>query len=116
MTEFNQSEHFRRILTEACAWYVVEISSTGTDYRMTAQFLCEADANLSFAYICQFLFGFKFKQMRDSVRSNDSATLDLVWRESLASAVHAASRHGGTSERRADMVALASRARHIIPP
>ena len=99
VTEFNQSEHFRRILTEACAWYVVEISSTGTDYRMTAQFLREADANLSFAYICQFLFlfGFKFKQMRDSVRSNDSATLDLIWRENLASA-RAASKHGGTSE------------------
>lgn len=99
VTEFNQSEHFIRILTEACAKYVVEISRTGTDYRMTAQFLRAADANLSFAYVCQFLFlfGFKYKQMRDSVRTNDSATLDLIWRESLAS-LRAASKHGGTRE------------------
>ena len=43
------------------------------------------------------LFGFKFKQMRDSVRTNDSDTLDLIWRENLASA-RAATKHGGTNE------------------
>ena len=38
--------------------------------------------------MCQFLYlnAFKFRQMRDSVRTNDSATLDLIWRENLASA------------------------------
>ena len=99
VTEFNQSEHFLRILTEACARYVVEISKTGTSYRNPAAFLGDADANLSFAYVCQFLylFAFKFKQMRNAVRTNDSNKLDLVWRENLASA-RAASKHGGASE------------------
>lgn len=99
VTEFNQSEHFLRILTEACAEYVVEISRTGTTYRVPSTFLKDADANLSFAYVCQFLylFGFKFKQMRDSVRINDSHTLDLIWRENLASA-KAATKHGTEGE------------------
>ena len=99
VTEFNQSEHFLRILTEACARYVVEIARTGTTYRNVSTFLGDAEANLSFAYICQFLylFGFKFKQMRNAVRTNDSKTLDVIWRENLASA-RAASKHGGASE------------------
>jgi hypothetical protein len=99
VTEFNQSVHFLRILTQACAEYVVEISHTGSSYRLVGAFLQHADANLSFAYVCQFLhlFAFKFKQMRDSVRTNDSATLDLIWRENLAAA-RAASKHGGVSE------------------
>ena len=99
VTEFNQSEHFLRILTQACAEFVVEISRTGTTYRIPSTFLKDADANLSFAYVCQFLylFGFKFKQMRDSVRINDSHTLDLIWRENLASA-KAATKHGTEGE------------------
>ena len=99
VSEFNASEHFLRILTEACSRYVVEISRTGTSYRNVSTFLRDADANLSFAYVCQFLylFAFKFKQMRNSVRTNDSTKLDLIWRENLASA-RAASKHGGTSE------------------
>ena len=88
VSQFNESEHFLRILTEACAEYVVEVAQTGTDYRLTARFLRDAEENLSFAYVCLFLFlfGFKFKQMRDAVRANDSQVLDLIWRENLASA------------------------------
>lgn len=99
VSEFNESEHFVRILTTACAEYVLEISQTGTSFHACSIFLKDADANLSFAYVCQFLFlfGFKFKQMRDSVRTNDSATLDKIWRENLASA-RAATKHGGTDE------------------
>ena len=99
VSQFNESEHFLRILTAACAEYVLEIAQTGTDVRATSTFLNDADANLSFAYVCQFLylFGFKFKQMRDSVRTNDSATLDLLWRENLASA-RAATKSGNVGE------------------
>lgn len=99
VSQFNESEHFLRILTAACAEYVLEIAQTGTDVRVTSTFLNDADANLSFAYVCQFLylFGFKFKQMRDSVRTNDSATLDLLWRENLASA-RAATKSGNVGE------------------
>lgn len=99
VTDFDLSEHFIRILTVACAEYVLEISRTGTSYRLVTIFLREADANLSFAYVCQFLylFAFKFKQMRDSVRTNNSDALDLIWRENLASA-RAASKHGHAGE------------------
>lgn len=88
VSDFNESEHFLRILTRACSLYVVEIAQSGSSYRLAPHFLAAADANLSFAYVCQFLYlnAFKFRQMRDSVRTNDSATLDLIWRENLASA------------------------------
>jgi hypothetical protein len=99
VSDFNESEHFIRILTRACSLYVLEISRTGSSYRLAAHFLNAADHNLSFAYICQFLYlnAFKFKQMRDSVRTNDSKTLDLIWRENLASA-RAAKKHNAAGE------------------
>ena len=85
---FNQHEHFLRICVRACAEYVVEIAATGSDYHMAAHFLAAADANLNFAYVCQFLFlyGFMFLQMRDAVRQNQSAMLDMIWCENLATA------------------------------
>ena len=85
---FNEHEHFLRICVRACAKYVVEISATGSDYHIPANFLLAADANLSFAYICQFLFlyGFMFLQMRDAIRQNQSAILYLIWCENLATA------------------------------
>ena len=88
VSDFNVSEHFLRILTRACSLYILEISRSGSSYRFVPHFLAEADRNLSFAYICQFLYlnAFKFRQMRDSVRTNDSRTLDLIWRENLPSA------------------------------
>ena len=99
VSDFNESEHFLRILTHACSLYVLEISRTGTTYRLAPQFLAAADGNLSFAYVCQFLYlnAFKFRQMRDSVRTNDSKTLDLIWRENLASA-RAAKKHNAVGE------------------
>jgi hypothetical protein len=88
VSEFNEAEHFLRIVTRACAEYVVEISKTGCHYHATSQFLTAADANLSFLIVCNFLylFGFKFLQMRNAVRTNDSPLLDLIWAENLASA------------------------------
>ena len=86
--QFNSHEHFLRVLTRAFSEYVLEISQTGTDYRHAAQFLHAAKLNLSFAYIVFFLylFAFKYVQMRTAVRQNDSKTLDIVWRENLATA------------------------------
>ena len=88
VANFNTHEHFLRILTRAFSEYVVEISRTGTDYHHPVQFLQAAEKNISFAYICffLFLFAFKYVQMRTAVRHNDSKTLDMVWRENLASA------------------------------
>ena len=88
VANFNSHQHFLRILTRAFSEYVVEISRTGTDYHRPVQFLRDAEQNISFGYISFFLFLFAFKycQMRTAVRNNDSKTLDLVWRENLASA------------------------------
>ena len=88
VSEFNEHEHFLRIVIEAFAEYVVEISATGGDYHDSDYFLRMAERNLSFAYICYFLFlfGFKYVQMRKAIRENDSKTLDLIWRENLSSA------------------------------
>ena len=86
--DFNYSRHFLRILVRAFSEYVVEIARTGHDYRNAHRFLQNAEPNLNFAYICYFLylFGFKYLQMRNAIRSNDSKTLDIIWRENLASA------------------------------
>lgn len=86
ISAFNEHEHFMRICARACAEYVVEISATGSDYRVVGHFLRAAERNLSFAYVCYFLHlaAFPFLQMRNAVRQNDSDTLDLIWREFLA--------------------------------
>ena len=88
VSEFNEHEHFLRIAVEALAEYVVFISQTGSDYRHCDAFLREAERNLSFGYICNFLFlfGFLYVETRAAVRKNDSATLDRVWRENLPTA------------------------------
>ena len=88
VSEFNEHEHFLRIVVEAFAEYVVEIAQTGQDYHNCADFLRRAERNLSFAYICYFLFlfGFKYVQMRKAIRENNSKLLDLIWRENLSSA------------------------------
>ena len=86
--DFNTHRHFLRIVTVAFSEYVVEIARTGNDFNDTRGFFRDADANLSFAYVCYFLwhFGFKYLQMRNAIRRNDSKTLDQIWRENLASA------------------------------
>ena len=56
VSEFNEHEHFLRIVVEAFAEYVVEIAQTGQDYHNCANFLRRAERNLSFAYTCYFLF------------------------------------------------------------
>ena len=86
--DFNRHEHFLRILTRAFSEYVVEIAATGCDYHQPRQFLHLANRNLSFAYICMFLylFAFQYMQMRTAVRQNNSKRLDLIWREYLSTA------------------------------
>jgi len=87
IVDFNKHQHFLRIVTQALAEYVVEISRTGTDYRACQQFLADSERNLSFAYVVYFLymFGFKFLDYRRAVRRNESRHLDMLWRENLPS-------------------------------
>jgi hypothetical protein len=87
ISAFNKHEHFLCICMRACAEYVVEIAEQGgSDYRQVDQFFADANPNLSFLYVCNFLYlaAFKFQQMRNAVRTNDSKVLDIIWRENLA--------------------------------
>ena len=88
VSAFNASEHFYFICIRACAEYVAEISATGSDFRSVPQFLRQAEVNLSFGYVCYFLFyaGFMYVQFRNAVRENRSSLLDLLWCENLATA------------------------------
>ena len=86
MTEFNATEHFDvRVLGRACIEYVFEISQTGASVYAVAQFLEYAERNVSFAIVVHYLhdFIFHYIQFRNSVRENNSAALDLSWREAL---------------------------------
>ena len=87
IVDFNMHQHFLRIVTQALAEYVAEISATGTHYGATQLFLRDAERNLSFAYVVFFLFmfGFKYLDYRYAVRHNKSRHLDMLWRENLAS-------------------------------
>lgn len=87
IVDFNTHEHFLRVVSQACAEYVVEIARTGTDYHATTQFLADAERNLSFAYIVFFLylFAFKYLDYKSAVRRNRSKHLDMLWRENLCS-------------------------------
>ena len=87
IVDFNKHQHFLRIVTQALAEYVAEISATGTHYVVSQLFLRDAERNLSFAYVVFFLFmfGFKYLDYRHAVRHNKSRHLDMLWRENLAS-------------------------------
>ena len=87
MVDFNTHEHFLRIVSQACAEYVVEIARTGTDYHAAQHFLADAERNLSFAYVVFFLylFAFKYLEYKHAVRRNGSQHLDMLWRENLSS-------------------------------
>ena len=87
IVDFNKHQHFLRVVTQALAEYVVEISRTGTHYGACQQFLSDAEHNLSFAYVVYFLFmfGFKYMDYRKAVRQNKSHHLDMLWRENLVS-------------------------------
>ena len=84
VADFNTCQHFLRIVIQACAEFVAEISKSGTDYHIVQAFTRrDAEKNLSFAYIVFFLycFGFKFLEYRHAVRHNESHSLDRLWRE-----------------------------------
>ena len=82
---FNYHQHFYRIVVMAISEYVIEISATGTHYSATTQFFADSEQGLSYGYLVGFLYyaGFKFVQYKKACHTNDSRTLDLLWRENL---------------------------------
>ena len=83
--DFNHVRFLLFILIRACAEYVLEISRSpgGIAFEDYASFMAHAERNIDFAWVVHFLadYGFLLLQFQQSVRGNDSHTLDLLWRE-----------------------------------
>ena len=83
--DFNHSRYLLFILVRACSEYCIQISHTpgATSVMDHSGFIRSAEQNLDFAWVVHFLndAGFLVLQFQQSVRSNDSDTLDILWRE-----------------------------------
>ena len=55
ISQFNEHEHFLRIVVEAFSEYVLEISQTGSDYHNSTHFLQVAERNICFLICSRFL-------------------------------------------------------------
>ena len=87
VSDFNRTLYFRLLLTRACSEYVNEISAAnGPTTDLAAEFVRACEANIDLAWIVHFLYddSFMVLQWKEFVRSNNSAGLDLLWREYLA--------------------------------
>ena len=95
---FNTHRYFfLNVLTRACAEYINFIAGTAGAETVDdpVGFVAKADSNLDFAWVCHFAYdaGFFILDFLQSVRGNESRTLDLLWREFFASA------HSGTANK-----------------
>ena len=87
VSDFNRTFYFRLIMTRAVSEYINEIAAAGgPDTDLAPQFVRAAEANLDLAWLVHWLYdgAFLVLQWKQSVRSNDSHTLDLLWREFLS--------------------------------
>ena len=95
---FNSHRYFfLNVLTRACAEYINLIAETPGAETLDDPigFLAKADSNLDLAWVCHFAYdaGFFVLDSLQSVRGNDSSTLDLLWREFFGAA------HSGTANK-----------------
>ena len=84
VSDFNSHYFFLGILTRACAEYVTELQQTGgPGVDMLETILDEVHDSPCLKWVVHFLndFAFLVLQFKQSVRSNDGACLDLLWRE-----------------------------------
>lgn len=83
--DFNKCRYLLFILVRACSEFCIEISHTplAPDIGDYDAFKAAALRNIDFGWVFFFLseHGFLVVQFMQSVRSNDGATLDLLWRE-----------------------------------
>ena len=83
VSDFNKTYYFRCIMTRAVCEYINEIAGNGgptTD--MPSEFVKAAEANVDLAWLVHWLYdgAFLVLEWKQSVRSNDSRKLDLLWR------------------------------------
>ena len=88
VASFNDYDHGICILIEGVAQYFLHLdkSGGGPDIEDMGPFLAECTINNDLQWLSRFLadFGFLYWYLRQAIRSNDSATIDLTWRESIS--------------------------------
>tara|TARA_B110000046_G_scaffold149282_1_gene157416 strand:- start:183 stop:1061 length:879 start_codon:yes stop_codon:yes gene_type:complete len=84
---FNDYDFAMCILIEGVAQYFIELeASGGPTLALLIPFMASCAVNVDLEWLSHFLcdFGFMYWDMRQSVRGNESATIDLIWREAVS--------------------------------
>ena len=89
VSSFNDHDHGMCILIEGITKYLQLLEAGGggpCPLRMMPQLLQAVAINVDLAWLTHFLsdFGFLYWDMRQCVRGNRSADIDLIWRECVA--------------------------------
>ena len=91
VSDFNVHRFFLlNIVTPAAGEYLLELAQTpgGEDLDDASMIMAKAEANVNFDWLCHFLHDCAFfvLDFLQSVRGNDSAKLDVLWREFFSAA------------------------------
>ena len=96
VSNFNDYDHAMCILVEGIGKYFLHLESTPgcPPISNSTRFLLMCSRNPDLQWLSHFLhdYGFLYWDMRQAVRSNDSARIDLTWRECV-SFMHSATAH-----------------------
>jgi hypothetical protein len=88
VSDYNDHDHAMCIVIEGVAQYFLHLDSLGggPDIDDLGPFNTACAINTDLEWLVRFLsdFGFLYWSFRQAVRSNDSATIDLVWRECIS--------------------------------
>ena len=87
VSDFNDYDFAMCILIEGVAQYFIELeASGGPTLALLIPFMASCAVNVDLEWLSHFLcdFGFMYWDMRQSVRGNESATIDLIWREAVS--------------------------------
>ena len=88
VASFNDYDHGICILIEGVAQYFLHLDAGGggPDIDDMDPFLATCTINNDLQWLSRFLadFGFLYWYFRQAIRSNDSASIDLIWRESIS--------------------------------
>ena len=88
VASYNDYDHAICILIEGVAQYFLHLDEGGggPDIADMDPFLAACTINNDLQWLSRFLvdFGFLYWYFRQAIRSNDSASIDLTWRESIS--------------------------------
>ena len=87
VSDFNDYDFAMCILIEGITQYFIVLeASGGPPLASGLAFLTVCNLNIDLAWLSHFIydFGFMYWDLRQSVRSNNSARIDLIWREAVS--------------------------------